>query len=116
MITYADRYDILAESTSDIAVDHLGRRISLSGDRGATRYGVIRDGVATGTLVRVDYVAASAKPGIARVKIIFARDESRGDNAVTFGRDGHTMGRTNCNAMGVKAPGQCDCGSFHCNH
>jgi hypothetical protein len=35
---------------------------------------------------------------------------------VTFGRDGHLMGRTNSNAMGVQAYGQCDCGSFHCAH
>jgi hypothetical protein len=116
MITFETRDNILMDTTGDNAVDHIGRRIILSGDRGATRYGVIASGNAKGCLVRVDYVGESAKPGIARVKIMFSRDDSRADNAVTFGKDGYAMGRTTSNTMGVQAAGQCDCGSFHCSH
>lgn len=116
MITYAARDEILEATRDDYAVLSDSRRILLSGDRTGSRYGVIVDGAATGVLVRVDYVGESAKRGISRVRVIFARDESRGDNLVTFGKDGHMTGRTNSNAMGVQAYGQCDCGSFHCAH
>jgi len=116
MITYASRDDILANLTGDIVADAIGRHIILSGDRDATRYGLIADGNARGYIVRVDYVGESAREGISRVRVVFPRDESRADNLVTFGRDSHIMGRTASNNMGIRAAGQCDCGSFHCAH
>lgn len=95
MITYANRDDILANATNDNVFDHYGRRVILSGPRTASRYGVIADGAAAGHLVRVDYVAPAARyPGIARVRILAGEDESRGDNAVTFGIAQSWTGRT----------------------
>lgn len=120
MITYATRDDILdtlIPGAYAIGTNN-GVKYQLTESIDGHVYALAVSGNALGCIYRVDYVADSANGQYVRIAIVNGEDESRSDNAVTFGKGEQWAARTTPNALGRKAAGQCDCGDFYCgrNH